>query len=131
MILSRVDVNRGGPMITFQPAFDRLMLLIKNAVALIPNLLVALVLFAVFIVVSAFIRRWSEQIALRAGIEQGGSLVMGRMTRFLVLLAGGLLSLSVLFPDFGAGDAINLLGISSVAIGFAFRDILQNFLAGV
>jgi small conductance mechanosensitive channel len=34
-------------------------------------------------------------------------------------------------PSFKAGDLIQLLGISSVAIGFAFRDILQNFLAGI
>lgn len=118
-------------MITFQPVFDRLMLLLRNAVVMIPNLLVAIILFAIFVFVSGLVRRWGEAVARRAGLEQGGSLVMGRMARFFALLAGLLLSLSVLFPDFGAGDAINLLGISSVAVGFAFRDILQNFLAGI
>jgi small-conductance mechanosensitive channel len=34
-------------------------------------------------------------------------------------------------PTFKAGDLVQLLGISGVAIGFAFRDILQNFLAGI
>jgi len=32
---------------------------------------------------------------------------------------------------FQPGDAIQLLGISSVAVGFAFRDILRNFLVGI
>jgi small conductance mechanosensitive channel len=35
------------------------------------------------------------------------------------------------YIKFQAGDLIQLLGISGVAIGFAFRDILQNFLAGI
>jgi small-conductance mechanosensitive channel len=31
----------------------------------------------------------------------------------------------------GAAELIQVLGVGSVAIGFAFRDILQNFLAGL
>jgi small-conductance mechanosensitive channel len=35
------------------------------------------------------------------------------------------------FPSFTPASLVQLLGISSVAIGFAFRDIFQNFLAGI
>lgn len=34
-------------------------------------------------------------------------------------------------PNFYAGAPVEFLGIGSVAVGFAFRDILQNFLAGI
>jgi small conductance mechanosensitive channel len=34
-------------------------------------------------------------------------------------------------PSFQAGDLVKILGVGSVAIGFAFQNILQNFLAGV
>jgi len=37
----------------------------------------------------------------------------------------------IAIPGFTPGQLISLLGLSSVAIGFAFRDILQNFLAGI
>ncbi len=37
----------------------------------------------------------------------------------------------IALPSFQPGQLVSLLGISSVAIGFAFRDILQNFLAGI
>jgi small conductance mechanosensitive channel len=37
----------------------------------------------------------------------------------------------VVAPSFQAGDLIKILGISGVAIGFAFQNILQNFLAGL
>jgi small-conductance mechanosensitive channel len=34
-------------------------------------------------------------------------------------------------PSFQAADLIKMLGVGSVAIGFAFQNILQNFLAGI
>jgi small-conductance mechanosensitive channel len=61
----------------------------------------------------------------------GASLVVQRLTKGTVLILGLLVALTVALPSFHPGDLIQLLGISSVAIGFAFRDILQNFLAGI
>jgi small conductance mechanosensitive channel len=42
-----------------------------------------------------------------------------------------LIAFSVVAPSFKAGDLIKLLGVGSVAIAFAFQNILQNFLAGI
>src|ERR1700726_2820032 len=50
-----------------------------------------------------------------------------RGRRYVGLLVG----LSVVAPSFQASDLIKVLGIGSVAIGFAFQNILQNFLAGL
>jgi len=44
---------------------------------------------------------------------------------------GFLIALAIIAPSFQAGDLIKVLGIGSVAIGFAFQNILQNFLAGI
>jgi small conductance mechanosensitive channel len=44
---------------------------------------------------------------------------------------GILVACILIFPDLGLGDLIALLGLGSVAIGFAFQDIFKNFLAGV
>lgn len=44
---------------------------------------------------------------------------------------GLFISLTIVFPSLRASDLVQLLGISGVAVGFAFRDILQNFLAGI
>lgn len=53
------------------------------------------------------------------------------MSQGLIILVGLFIALSIVIPSFKAGDLVQLLGISGVAIGFAFRDILQNFLAGI
>ena len=39
--------------------------------------------------------------------------------------------LFIAIPSFQAGDLIQLLGISGVAIAFGFWDILENLLAGI
>jgi small conductance mechanosensitive channel len=42
-----------------------------------------------------------------------------------------LVAMSIVAPSFQAADLIKILGIGGVAIGFAFQNILQNFLAGL
>jgi small conductance mechanosensitive channel len=42
-----------------------------------------------------------------------------------------MLAATVVVPTLMPGDLIVGLGVGSVAIGFAFKDILQNMLAGV
>src|SRR5262249_8849966 len=49
----------------------------------------------------------------------------------ITILLGLLVSFSVVAPSFQASDLIKILGIGGVAIGFAFQNILQNFLAGL
>ena len=46
-------------------------------------------------------------------------------------MLGFLVGFSIAAPSFQASDLIKVLGIGSVAIGFAFQNILQNFLAGL
>ena len=44
---------------------------------------------------------------------------------------GVLIASTMVFPGLRMGDIVGLLGLSSVAIGFAFQDIFKNFLAGI
>ncbi|XZN93842.1 MAG: mechanosensitive ion channel family protein [Microcoleus sp.] len=57
--------------------------------------------------------------------------MLGRLAQGATVLTGLFIALSIVIPSIKANDLVQLLGISGVAIGFAFRDILQNFLAGI
>ncbi len=46
-------------------------------------------------------------------------------------LLGGLIAMTVVFPSITPGSALATLGLGSVAIGFAFKDTFENFLAGI
>jgi small-conductance mechanosensitive channel len=48
-----------------------------------------------------------------------------------MILFGALIAATIVVPTLNPGDLIAGLGVSSVAIGFAFKDILQNWLAGL
>jgi small-conductance mechanosensitive channel len=105
--------------------------LLRSFWAALPGILLALFVFGLFYAVARGIS-WS----IRRATEKRGrggnvGIVIGRLSQGLVLLIGLLVALSVALPTFRPGDVVQLLGIGSVAIGFAFRDILQNFLAGI
>jgi small conductance mechanosensitive channel len=67
----------------------------------------------------------------RRGGHRGVALLVGRLVQTTIIVVGFLIAFSVVAPPFHAGDLIKMLGIGSVAIGFAFQTILQNFLAGI
>jgi len=62
-------------------------------------------------------------------VDLGG--VLASLTFGLVVAASVLIASVIIFPSIKPATIISSLGIGSVAIGFAFKDILQNLLAGI
>jgi small conductance mechanosensitive channel len=56
---------------------------------------------------------------------------LARLSSILVWVLGLFTAATIVVPSFNPGAMITGLGISSIAIGFAFKDIFQNFLAGL
>ncbi|HWG84055.1 MAG TPA: mechanosensitive ion channel family protein [Deinococcales bacterium] len=109
-------------------AVGRIQAMLEGFVRTLPNIVLAIIVFVLFL----FLGRWAQALAGRAaGDRRALGMLLRRLTQAGVILLGTLAALAIVFPTFGAGDLIGVLGISSVAIGFAFRDILQNFLAGI
>lgn len=67
----------------------------------------------------------------RARIDPMLSDLMGSIASGLMMVIGVLIAFVIIFPTFRPGDMIAGLGITSIALGFAFKDILQNWLAGI
>ena len=65
----------------------------------------------------------------RGLIDLGG--VLGSLAFGAVMVAAVLIASVIVFPSVQPATIISSLGIGSVAIGFAFKDILQNLLAGI
>ncbi len=47
-----------------------------------------------------------------------------------MIILGVFIASTVIFPGLSPGDLVAALGIGSVALGFAFKDVLQNLFAG-
>ncbi|MBE9205323.1 mechanosensitive ion channel family protein [Nostoc sp. LEGE 06077] len=105
--------------------------MINGLIVLLPNIVLALIVFAIFFFVAREIKRLVKRLTRDRHQARNLGLVLGRLAQGTILLLGLFVALSIVIPTFRAGDLVQLLGISGVAIGFAFRDILQNFLAGI
>ena len=73
----------------------------------------------------------ADQIVKRVIKSTSLQLLLLKISKIGVWTIGILLACVLAFPGFELGDIIATLGVSSVAIGFAFQDIFKNFLAGI
>ncbi|MBP0444394.1 mechanosensitive ion channel family protein [Roseomonas sp. SSH11] len=115
----------------FDEALNRLESLGEGAAAILPGLLVGIVVFALGLLLVRGIRAGVTRAASLREASAGSALVLGRIASGVATMVLFLISASIAFPSVSAADLFNLLGIGGVAIGFAFRDVLQNLLAGV
>jgi len=97
--------------------------------ARLPSFILGIIVFFLFYLLSIVVSRVINQTARKYRPNLG--VVFARLTGAATILLGFLVAFSVVAPSFQAGDLIKILGISGVAIGFAFQNILQNFLAGL
>ncbi len=114
---------------SFERFWEAAYQMVDSFFARLPSLIVGIVVFLLFYVLSIFVSR----LILRTTRKHRPNLgvVFARLTGAATILLGFLVAFSVVAPSFQAGDLIKILGISGVAIGFAFQNILQNFLAGL
>lgn len=112
-------------------AWAKIQGMVNGLIIMLPNIVLALIVFAIFFFVARLIKLLVKRFSRKYRQAHNLGLVLGRLTQGTVILVGLFVALSIVIPSFKAGQLVQLLGISGVAIGFAFRDILQNFLAGI
>lgn len=99
--------------------------------AQLPYIVIGLIVFVVFLVVARILKRAVYATGERTRLDLTLADLLGRLASFLITVLGLFVAAVIIFPAFKPGDLITGLGITSVAIGFAFKDVLQNFFAGI
>lgn len=105
--------------------------LLGQAIKTLPGLFSALIVL--------FITKYIVQVVVKIAEQTGKNTIKSTSLQLLLLkvssisvwTTGILLACVLAFPGFELGDIVATLGVSSVAIGFAFQDIFKNFLAGI
>jgi small-conductance mechanosensitive channel len=103
--------------------------LLGEALLFIPNLIVALVVFALTILLSGLVARWVQRAAKTRIEDLETRRLLSRLARWSVIILGTLVALDQV--DFDVTGFIAGLGIAGFTIGFALQDIARNFVAGV
>lgn len=96
-----------------------------------PFIVLGLIVFLLFYFAGRLTRRLAYKFSQRTQRHSHVGLVIGRLGQGTAVFVGLLVALVIAVPGFTVGQLFSILGVGSVAIGFAFRDILQNFLAGI
>lgn len=105
--------------------------IIESAIRLLPNIILGIVVFILFVFLGSFTKWLVRRTAERHNASIGLAVLLGRLGQLCMVILGLLIAFAITAPSFKAGDIIKMLGIGTVAIGFAFQNILQNFLAGI
>jgi len=117
--------------IKISAVWQQLQSMINDFLAMLPNLVLAIIVFFIFFFAGRAVKRIVKRLTRHRRQAQNLGLVLGRLAQGAIVLVGLFVALSIVMPSIKANDLVQLLGISGVAIGFAFRDILQNFMAGI
>ena len=105
--------------------------MLNGLISLLPNIAMAIVVFILFVIVGRLAQYVIKRVAERRGVRQNVVILLGKSTQLIFAFAGILCAIPVVSSSFNLGTLMTTLGISSVAIGFAFKDVLENFLAGI
>lgn len=112
------------------PALNRIEDAWRAFVRQLPVMVIALIVVLLFALGTFLLGRWRRP----AGWVRVNPLVWGfvnRLMRAVLMVIGLLLALDILGITSMMGAVLGTAGIVGLALGFAFRDIVENYLAGM
>lgn len=113
-----------------QPAVDLLEQRFHEAVAYLPLIAVAVVILIVFTWLGRWISGWKLPIYRLTDHPFAQDLIR-RAISAVIFLLGLVLALDVLDAIAVAGAVVGTAGVVGLAVGFAFKDLVENYLASV
>ena len=105
--------------------------LAESLLARLPYVIVGIIVFIVFLILARLAKMVLRRMGERTRLDVMLAYLLSRIASGVIIIVGFFAAATVIFPTLTPGSLVAGLGITSVAIGFAFKDILQNFFAGV
>ncbi|MEL7188538.1 MAG: mechanosensitive ion channel family protein [Pseudomonadota bacterium] len=105
--------------------------MIESAIQSVPALIIATILICLTWAAAKVATRTTDRIVGKTSLRQSLQTLLSTLVKLGIWLTGMMIAAVVVFPGMSAGSLIAGLGVGTVAIGFAFQDIFENFLAGV
>ncbi|MDM7921345.1 MAG: mechanosensitive ion channel, partial [Pyrinomonadaceae bacterium] len=105
--------------------------MLANFAARLPYLAAAILVLLAFWLLSRLLKRFFLAAGSRTTIDIRLRILFGRIIAGVVIFIGILAALTIVIPSFSLGNLIAGLGFTSVVVGFAAKDIVNNFLSGI
>lgn len=96
----------------------------------LPNIAMAIVILLIVWAISKGVRRVLGRALGAAQVRPALVDLTQTLANVVIWVLGILITMSILFPSVKPSSILAALGVGGIAIGFAFKDIFENFMAG-
>jgi small-conductance mechanosensitive channel len=114
-----------------QPLVEQITAMWVSFVQTLPNLALAAVALLFTWLLLLALQRALGSILGRSRLRPSLVAFIQTLLTVLVWLLGILIATTIVFPSVTPGRLLATVGLGSVALGFAFKDVFENFLAGI
>lgn len=110
---------------------EKLMNWLETTIAMLPNLVVALLILIVFFLLGRLVRKGVKHMLEKTTSNKTIINLLETVVGVLVIGIGVFIALSILKLDGAVTSLLAGAGIIGLALGFAFQDIASNFISGI
>lgn len=103
----------------------------RGAIEILPQMAVAIVVLLLTWAISKAVQAVMSRALNRSNLRPSLKELFQLFASILVWVLGLMIAAVIVFPNLTPSSILAGLGIGSVAIGFAFKDVFENFLAGI
>lgn len=103
----------------------------QQVLSILPGLFFSLIIIGLTYYISKISNRMVNKSMQRMQLKPALIEFIQTLIAFFIWVCGLLLVASILFPSVTPAKILTALGFGSIAVGFAFKDIFENFMAGV
>ncbi len=97
----------------------------------LPELAIAMVILLLVWGLTKIVDRMLRTLLSKAGLRKTLVVFYRKAASIILWITGAVIATVVVFPSVTPAKMLTAVGLGSVAIGFAFKDIFENFLAGM
>ncbi len=105
--------------------------MVRGFFASLPQMGIAIVVLIVTLILARIVRTVVASVMKRTGVRRALITLATNLVGIVAWIFGIAIAVMIVFPSVTPAQFIAGLGLTSVAIGFAFKDVFENFLAGV
>ena len=97
----------------------------------LPYIAAGIIVLVFFLIISKLVKKIFWATSAKTKLDYRLRVLTSRLIGLGVVLIGFFSALTIIIPSFRLGDLIAGLGFTSFVVGFASKDILNNFLSGI
>lgn len=103
----------------------------RGTIEVLPQIAVAVFVLLLTVGLNKLISHLVDRVLARARLRPSLKELFSLLVSIFVWILGLMIAAVIVFPGLTPSSILAGLGIGSVAIGFAFKDVFENFLAGI